>query len=61
MDLTYVGEYEETSTGEQHELLVQEEALLEEKVIKEEEKPPKFSCLTDAPLRKRQCFPNISN
>ena len=36
--ITYVGEYEETSTGEQHELLVQEEALLEEKVIKEEEK-----------------------
>ena len=39
--LTYVGEYEETSTGEQHELLVQEEALLEEKVIKEEEKRKK--------------------
>lgn len=36
--LTYVGTYEEAGEGRQPEVLVQEEALLEEKVIKEEEK-----------------------
>jgi RNA polymerase sigma-70 factor (ECF subfamily) len=36
--LTYVGTYEEAGEGRAAEVLMQEEALLEEKVIKEEEK-----------------------
>lgn len=36
--LTYVGTYEEAGEGRSSEFLMQEEALLEEKVIKEEEK-----------------------